>query len=147
MADPIETAEITVQFVNEVKPGKKWGSVKSSEGNLYGCPPALLRQFSVGEVCKIEYAIAASGFKGINKKIGTSKGPPLSPPPRQRTNPVDNEHIFITACLKEFIAAGKVELITTEIVTAVATIRDAYRFTLGGLEKQRSDNLNDEVPY
>ena len=143
-----EIAEITVQYVNEVKPGKKFGSIKTSEGQIYACNPSLLRQFSNGEVCKIEFETWSSGGFNITKKIGTGGTPkPLAAPPRQRTNPVDNEHIFITACLKEFIAAGKVELETTAIVQSVKVIRDAFRFTLGGLETQRDDDMNDSVPY
>lgn len=146
------TAEITVQYRNEKQPGRKMGSIKSSEGDYYGCPDALLFQFQRGEVCTVEYSETPKrdgngSWKTITKKIGVAKAPPLAAPPRQRTNPVDNEHIFITALLKEFIGVGKIELATTEIVTAVNAIRDAYRHTLGGLEKQRSDSMDDEVPY
>ena len=147
-----EVAEITIQYVNAPKPGKKFGSIKSSEGDYYGAPPAMLKMFSVGEVCKIEFTTSEDGqWKSITKKIGGAPkqaGPIPVPQIRARSNPVDNEHIFITACLKEFIAAGKVELETTAIVTAVNTIRDAFRFTLGGLERQRNEkDMQDEVPY
>ena len=139
-------AEITVQYVNFAKPGKKFGSVKSSEGNYYWGPDKLLHAFQQGEVCKIEYS-ENNGFNSIGKKLGSTKAPPLTPPPRQRTNPVDAENMFIIALLKEFVAAGKVDLSTTEIAQAVKMIREAYRVTLGGLEKQRSDEMDDAVEY
>ena len=139
------TQEITVQFVNPVKPGKKWGSIKTSEGQMFGCPPAMLKMFSPGEVCTVEIEEWSSGGGGIKKKIGTSKAPPLSPPPRQRTNPIDTENMFVTALLKSYIEAGKIELGTSDLVTAIKTIKDAYRFT--STEKQHSDELGDEVSY
>jgi hypothetical protein len=146
---PNETVEITVQFVNPVKPGKKWGSIKTSEGQMFGCPPNMLKMFSPGEVCTIEYEVWDSGGMGIKKKIGTTKAPPLSPPPppppRQRTNPIDTENMFVTALLKSFIEAGKIELSTTDIVAAIQDIKKAYRFT--STEKQVSDDLNDSVDY
>lgn len=138
------TKEITVQFRNDVKPGKKWGSIKTSENEIFGCPPNLLYQFNVGEVCTIQYTIGKGGFQGIDAKVA-GKGPPLSPPPRQRTNPIDTENMFITALLKSFIEAGKIELSTTDIVAAIQDIQKAYRFT--STEKQTDDALDDQVPY
>ena len=73
-------AEITVQYVNFAKPGKKFGSVKSSEGNYYWGPDNLLHAFQQGEVCKIEYS-ENNGFNSIGKKLGSTKAPPLTPPP------------------------------------------------------------------
>ena len=142
---PNETAEITVQYVNYPKEGKKYGSIKSSEGDYFSAMPPMLRMFTTGEVCTIEFKTTPEGYKNLVKKIGTTKAPPLSPPPRQRTNPIDTENMFVTALLKSFIEAGKIELSTTDIVAAIQDIKKAYRFT--STEKQISDDLNDSVDY
>ena len=144
---PSEVIEITVQYVNYPVPPKQRGSIKSSEKMTFWAPEPMLRQFTQGEVCKIEYTTNEQGFHQLGKKIGDVRPAPLSAPPRQRTNPIDTEQMFITALCKSFVEAGKCELDTSDITTMINSIRDAYRFTLGGLEKQRSDKLDDEIPY
>jgi hypothetical protein len=143
-----QVSEITVQYVNMPKAGKKFGSIKSSEGVSYWAPPAVLREFTVGEVCKIEFKENDEGFKNINKKIGSTKAPPLSPPPRQRTDPTDQRHIFVTALLGHFIDAGKLSLDEEMIAEAADMILRAYkRSSLGGGAAQRSDAMDDEIPF
>ena len=145
-------AEITCQFVNPPKPGKRNGSIKSAEGDYYWGSQATIAEFRQGEVVKIEYTTkpkdGGGEWRTIVKKIGGA--PPVSPnipQVRARSNPSDSEQIFTTALLKEFIAAGKIELSTAEIIAAVNALRSAYRNTFGGTEKQKNDtDMQDEVP-
>lgn len=144
------TAEITVSFVNFPKPPKKYGSIKSAEGDYYGSLPPLLRTFQVGEVCKIEYTETAEGYKNLKQKLGSSGAPAAKEAPsiRARSNPVDAENIFVSAHLKEFIANGTVTLDVDVIVQAVKVLREAYKRTLGGLESQRNgSDIRDEVQF
>lgn len=147
------TAEITVQYRNEKKPGKPMGSLKSSEGVFYGCPDNLLFQFTVGEVCTIEYSETPkkSGdgtWKTVTKKLsGASPAQKTQPQIRARVNPAEAEQMFVAALLKSFIEAGKLELSTAEIVAATNAIKDAYHRTLGSSEKQHSDDMDDGIPY
>ena len=144
-----ETVELTVQYVNPPKGEQKWGNIKSSEGIYYGGPPALLRQFTAGEVCTIEFSKSSNGlYNNIVKKIGASKAAPLSPPPRQRTHPNDQSHIFVTALLGHFVHAGKVSLNEDMIAEAADMILRAYRkCSLGGLQAQTRDDMDDSIGF
>lgn len=145
-----EVAEVTVQFVNPPKEGKKRGSIKTAEGISFWGPMTLLRQFSPGEVCKIEFSTSEDGqWKSIIKKIGGKPAPAqLALPPRQRTNPQDQKNIFVTALLGHFIDAGKVGLDEEMIATAADLILRAYRRSeIGGSNQQVREDLNDEVPW
>ena len=51
----MQTATIQVAYVNPPKPGKKQGSVKDAEGNIYGVWPDKLHLFEPGNVYTIEY--------------------------------------------------------------------------------------------
>ena len=143
MAELNPTAEITVQYVNAPKQGKKFGSIKSSEGDYYGAPPSLLRFFKAGEVCTIEYKDDGR-WKTLVKKIGTTAAPPLAPPPRQRTDPADTENMFINGWGQKFIEAGKIDLTVTDIAQAVQIIREGYR--RGSIKPPNSD-FGDQVGY
>jgi len=72
-------ATVTIQYVNEVKPGKKWGSVKTPEGVIFGVPPQLLPQFQAGGTYTIDYTEGDSGFKGVNN-VWPAQGAPVAPP-------------------------------------------------------------------
>ena len=142
-------ADITVQYLNINKKNPKYASIKSAEGEYYSCAPEQLKLFSIGEVCNISYQVNAKGYKDFLAKNNITSTKPIPiPQTRARANPADSEQIFTTALLKEFIVAQLVPLETTAIVTAVKAIRDAYRFTFGGLEKQRNDtDMNDEIGF
>ena len=88
-------AEVTIQFVNQPKPGKKFGSIKASSGRYYGCPPAILALFTKGEVCKIEYEQQGEWFNLKRKISGAPPAAPNTPQVQTRKNPVDSEQIFI----------------------------------------------------
>ena len=146
-----ETVELTVMFVNPPGEGKKWGNIKSSEGIYYGGPPALLRQFTAGEVCTIEFSKSNNGlYNNIVKKIGAAgnRPAPLSPPPRQRTHPNDQEAIFTTALLGHFIDAGKIALNEDMIKEAADMILRAFRqCSLGGQQVQTRDDMDDSIGF
>ena len=56
-------ATVTVRYVNDPKPGKKMGSIKSTDDVYYGAWPNQLRQFESGQTYDIEYEELGSGFK------------------------------------------------------------------------------------
>ena len=145
-------AEITCQFVNPPKPGKRNGSIKSAEGDYYWGSQATIAEFRQGEVCKIEYTTkpkeGGGEWRTIVKKIG---GAPTVPPgfqtPRQRTNPTDSKQIFVTACLKEFIGVGKVDANSASVVAAGNMLKNAYETLFGTPAKQETqDVMGDEIP-
>ena len=50
----LEDATLTVQYVNEPKPGKKLGNIKSDDGQIWFVVPAMLRRFSAGQTYKVD---------------------------------------------------------------------------------------------
>lgn len=144
--------DITVKTVAWPKPGKKKGWVISSEDGFYGCVPGLLTQFKQNEVCKIEYKTAPKDGGGewmdIIKKIGGGMTPMgANPIPRPRTNPTDSKQIFVTALLKEFIAAGRVDTSKTAVVAAGTALKQAYEELFGSPQKQETEAImEDQIP-
>ncbi len=140
-----EVAEITVQYVNFPREGKSRGSIKSSEGMSFWCAPALLRQFTVGEVCKIEYTTNEQGFNQLNKKIwnGEAKTAPKQVT-RSRMDPADARGAFVTVILEAFVKAGKVPLNRDAIATARQEIGAGYDQSHN---PQHRDDMQDEIPY
>lgn len=144
-----EVTEITVQYVNPPKEGKKWGSIKAADGNYYYGPPATLSRYQVGETCKIEFELGGKDgtLRSLKQKLSTTPpalAKPLPTPPRQRTNPTDSEQIFCCALLKEIIAPTDTEL---TLIAKTNMLRQVYRNTFGGLETQRDDEMRDEIPH
>jgi hypothetical protein len=137
--------EITVQYVNFPREGKKRGSIKTSEGQSYWCLPALLREFQVGEVCKIEFTTNDQGFHQLNKKIWNGQDKTLPPKQiaRPRMDPADARGAFITVILEAFVRAGKVPLNKDAIATAREEIGYGYDQSHN---PQRRDDMNDEIP-
>ena len=142
------TAEITVQYLNNPKPGKKMGSVKSSEGDYYNCPPQMLHIFKVGEVCKVEFTERPKEGGGSWKTLVTKLGGALSPkgpvPMRAMTNPKDSQQIFMTALLKEMVIP---EDTASGIIQKGRYCKEAYQVLFGTVEKQNTEaEMNDEIP-
>ena len=148
-AKPIETAEITVQYVNPPKEGRKWGSVKSAEGHYYYGPPQMLSVYQPGEVCKIEYEMGGNDGQLRTLKRKLSQTPPAlarptPSPPRQRTNPTDSEQMFVTALLKEMVVETDT---STSIIQKGKYCSDAYDVLFGSVAKQTTEaELNDAIP-
>ena len=139
--------EITCQYVNAPKPGKKMGSIKSSEGEYYYVDPAMLQRFSKGEVCTVEYdATPKDGggeWRRIKRKIATSAAPPQAQF-RNATSPKDSVQIFVTACLEQMVSATDTQ---ASIIAKGNMLKMAYEHLFGTPAKQTTENiLNDEIP-
>ncbi len=139
--------EITCQYVNAPKPGKRLGSVKSSEGEYYYVDPIMLKRFSVGEVCTIEYEAkprdGGGEWKTIKRKISTSAAPPV-PQIRARTAPADSKQIFVTALLKGMVTPQ--DTVTT-IIAKGGMVKNAYEQLFGTEAKQTTETImKDEIP-
>ena len=145
--------EITVQFVNAAKPGKKYGSVKTSEGNKFLAKTPILSMFGPGQVCMVSYHSETWGQEQVNiidTKIGGQPAPEPAQKPlfRARTATADSKQIFVTALLKEYIAAGKLETSKTAVVTLGNALKEAYEDLFGTSQMQVSqEQMQDEIPY
>jgi hypothetical protein len=146
MQKPVETAEITVQYVNPPKEGKKWGNIKSTAGEAYFGPPSMLSRYQPGETCKIEYELGGTDgtLKSLKRKIDVPQAlqRPTPPPMRGRTNPTDSEQIFVCALLKELVSRDDT---VTDVIARVNLLRDVYRNTFGG--QRQDDQMRDEIQF
>ena len=140
-----EVAEVTIQYVNDPKPGKKMGSIKTAELGYFGVFPNMLRQFSTNEVCRVEYE-SNGDFKKVTKKLASAVREPTKQV-RPRSDPAESEQIFAVALTKEFIARGDVTCDSDSLTRVVNTCREVYRKTFGGAEAQRRDDMSDSIPY
>ena len=139
--------EITVQYCNPPKPGKRMGSIKSSEGEYYGCDPVMLKRFTAGEVCTIEYSTSPKDGGGewrrIVRKISTSASPP-APNFRSQTSPKDSQQIFVTALLKEMVSATDTQ---ASVIAKGNFLKAAYQSLFGTEAKQTTEAvMADEMP-
>lgn len=139
--------EITAQYVNPAKPGKRMGSVKSSEGDYYGCDPIMLKRFTPGEVCTIEYSTrpkdGGGEWRTIVRKISTSAAAP-SPQFRNATAPKDSIQIFVTAILKGMVGPTDSQV---SIIAKGNMLKAAYTTLFGTEAKQTTEaQMQDEVP-
>jgi hypothetical protein len=79
------TTQVTVQFVNDPKPGGKKGSIKTTDGAYYGVWADKLHEFKPGGVYEVEYD--ESQFQGKTyRNINTSKGVKLIQEAAPKTN-------------------------------------------------------------
>ena len=140
------TAEITVSYINQAKPGKKMGSIKSAEGEYYYCAPTMLHLFAVGEVCKVEFTQRPKEGGGNWNTLVTKLGGPLkgTAPMRASTSPKDSEHIFVTALLKGMVRPDDTSM---TLFAKGNMLKDVYQKLFGSVEKQKTEiELNDEIP-
>ena len=136
--------EITCQYVNKPKEGKKLGSIKSSEGTYYYVDPTMLSRFGVGEVCTIEFDVSDDGkWKRIKRKISTSAAAP-APTFRSETSPKDSKQIFVTALLKEMVSGDDNQ---ASVIAKGNMLKDAYDTLFGTAAKQTTENqMRDKIP-
>lgn len=87
MSEPIETIQITAQYVNEPKIGKKMGSVKDTHGNYFYIWPNDLQKISPGQTFTVDYTRGNKDGMFFVKKVhlgpGVQQNPqaPIDAPP------------------------------------------------------------------
>lgn len=87
------TATINVQYVNQPKPGKKQGSVKTVDGQFYGVDPTQLGQFAPGGTYNIEYdthTFQGKEYKTFRRMDGVL---PLQPPVQHSGRPAQTQSV------------------------------------------------------
>jgi len=150
---PNLTMELTVQATGWPKPGKKMGWLKSSENQFFSIRPALVTQFTKGEVCHVTYTegdLREDGTRWnpmiLSKQAGAVAGPQqkVIPQLRAATNPTDAQQMFVAALLKEVIAP-------TDSLDVLKARGDQYKrlfnYLFGSGEKQKNDSrMDDQIP-
>lgn len=161
MNKPVETTDITVQYINAPKPGKKWGSIKSAEGHYYFAPPAMLGQYHTGEVCKIEFELGGNDgtLRSLRKKLSSApsatpeeKPGPMTYVPRTYSEEQKAEDIFATSMAQKGVEFCGLKVDDQAALASVLrTARAAWKnskvpFTPRVGQPPSGDDLNDEIP-
>jgi hypothetical protein len=140
-------ATVTVRYVNPPKAGKTNGSIKDSDGVMYGVPPHMLNNFQQGATYTIDYS--ERDFRGQTYKTVTTAV--LTAPPQEsgggKYGPVSDataERIFVCGALNAAIQGGHVEMSDVVLSNVVNILRTVWANTLGG---KNDDMGNDSVPF
>lgn len=157
------TATIKVSFINQVKPGKKKGSIKTADDVLYGCWPDKLALFTPGSTYEITYD--EQTFNGaIYKDIKSAKLIQAAPAvgggngaatsggygTYRETSATDAQRMFVTAIVKAAVQAGTVTLSAESLTHAVQEARLAWDQTFGAAtvtKPPKRDDMNDDISY
>jgi hypothetical protein len=145
-------ASITVKYVNAAKPGKKNGSVKGVNDDIYGVPPHMLANFQPGATYTIDYSERV--FNGQTYKTVTT-AVLASPAPAEGTGggkygPVGDataERIFVCGALNAAIQGGHVELSDAVLSNVVNMLRSVWSHTLGASKKNADMGDNEGIPF
>jgi hypothetical protein len=133
------TGTITVKYVNPPKAGKKKGTIKSADGQMFGVWADKLNEFTPDMIYEIEYSEEA--WNGQTYRT-ISKATPKTPAPAsngngakynsyRETSPTDAERMFVCSLLNAAISAGKLQLSAESLVAAIKTTRAAWTQTFG----------------
>jgi hypothetical protein len=140
---------IIPRYVNEPKPGKKFGTVRTHDDVRYVVPAALIAHFepgaetvahvkvqqwsgeSVNVVESVPGALPENGSGGIS----TGTVPvyePAKPVARHSNGNGDAERIFVCAALKSLLESGRLVSVDEEsLVESIAMLRRVYARTFG----------------
>ena len=146
----VESADITVAYINPPKEGKVWGNIKDTANNIYYGPPEKLAMFKPGETCKMEYTLSKDGkFKNIGHKVGIPAvlQKPVAPAPRAPTNPTDSLRMGTMGMVNAFIHSGQVPMQRDAIKSTIKMCMEAYNDEWGTPAMNESKHeFNDEIP-
>lgn len=141
-------AEFTIQYFDPAKPGKKYGSIKTAEGQKYLVKAAMSRSFSKNEVCKVSYHTEQWSDQEvmiIDNKVAGAAVP--HPQVRASVNPKDSKQIFVTALLKEYIGLGSMNNVE-ELIARGEGLKKVYDRLFGDAQKQESEaTFNDSIEF
>lgn len=126
-----QTAAIEVKYVNPPKDGKQSGTVKATDGQLYGVWPDKLGLFQPGRRYKIEFV--ERDYKGKTYRSITKGYPEPSPsatPQNNTTSPPRaglGEEQFVAHMLAASLQSQLVELNDRDLTRAATMFQALYR--------------------
>lgn len=146
-----QKANIQVKFVNEPREGRKNGTIKTEDDELYGVPPQKLGMFQPGGRYQIEYSTRS--WKGQDYKTVISANL-LAPPSTNsggggkygRTDDATAERIFVCGALNAAIQGGHVELSSATLGNVVNMLRQVWSETFG-VPQKNADMDGDQIPF
>lgn len=133
----METAAIEVKYVNAPRQGKSFGSIKDTNGVMYGVKQADLRLFQPGQRCTIRY----EERNGYNNFIELAQ----NPAPKDGLPETTLSNVLAVLCQTDRIGTpGELAVWAVGIRNAVLAYRSGE--VLEGVAP-RTDNLDDEIPF
>jgi len=120
---------IQIAETHPPKAGKKLGTVKTATGESFGIWPDKLSGVQVGGRYQIEFD--ESEFNGRTYRKITKVQAADATPAASTARSADGEQQFVSALLNGAIAAGKLQIQTDALVSAIRTARAAWAQTFG----------------
>jgi hypothetical protein len=143
-------ATVQVKYVNPPKQGKVNGSIKDSNGEMFGVPPALLSTFQEGATYDLEYnerVFKGQTYKTISSAKLISAGDGMGSSKYGNKDAATAERIFVCGALNAAIQGGHVELSDVTLSNVVNILRSVWSHTLG-VPADKTDDMNgDQVPF
>jgi hypothetical protein len=139
------TERVTVQYINEPKPGRKTGSIKTTDGRYFDVWPNLLPQFQKGKSYEIETEsreynsktyVTAKRIISNGAGSGPSNGSSDQPAPNdnsERQNRIERQHSQEMA-LRFFAIVGKAPKLE-ELKPAIDFFQNDIRESLAPVAK------------
>ena len=134
-------ATITVKYVNKPREGKKLGTIKTPDNQIYGVYPEKLGEFQENGIYDIEYRESqfpdGGSFKTITSAAKKGEAPrpmgrgPMAP---RETSMKDAERMFVCSLLNAAITSGKVDFTGAKLEAAVNGLRGVWANTFGLIE-------------
>lgn len=128
--------QIVPNFINQPKPGSKWGSVKANDGNYYSVSPALLPSFSKGVPIMVQVEAVNKGDKvyynirGVDLAGGQTALPNNIPASQQLHAPsavqrngngdTKSREMFIMGCVGRAMGSGSFTANDIKLLTLAA---------------------------
>lgn len=109
-------ATVTVDFVNQPKEGKKFGSIKTKELEYISVKPEDLAKFSKGSKYQIEYTQTDQGYKNFVRIVAQSNGVA----PNGSRNADSARDIYVTGVVGRAMGSGKFGMDEIGLLTAKA---------------------------
>ena len=140
----MKTATVNVRFVNQPSEGKKKGTIKTNDDQIFGVWPDKLAEFQAGGTYEIEYE--ENDFKGKTyrtvksvKAASVTSGNGGAKQIQRETSGKDAERIFVCGIINNAVRAGKLSPDDTEaMVHVIRSSRSVWSQTFG---------MSDEEPY
>lgn len=158
----MNTATVTVAYVNQPAEGKKQGNIKTDGGDYYGVAPAMLGQFQPKGKYEITYESRDYNGKTYHtvKTVKALGGPaPSTTGSGGNRDEATSENIFVCGIMNALATSGNIGDITPENIALLTNnLRMGWRrglvpagktATSGMAQKpaQPDPDLNDEIPF
>lgn len=142
----MQTETVTVAYVNDPKPGKRYGSIKTEEGHYYSVQPAQLALFKKGGTYQINYKFDDTGqYRNFVSMAGASPGNKSLPNGNGHTKA---EEMFVMGVIGRAIQGSGTVPDEATLTSFVRHAKNAWRKGMAEAPARGDEPpFNDEIPY